>query len=102
MAVALALALALGLTEEAALMGTAVEPAGAEALGAETLALADTLEEDVCATAANANSRTNMALTLNRSHTFFTLSTHFNGVRCPKMVRALTYLSLLGHCGRLA
>ena len=78
-------------------MGTAVEPAVAEAL-----ALADTLEEHVCAQATDANSTTNMALTLNRSHTFFTPSTPFDGVRCPKMVKALTYLSLLGHCGRLA
>jgi hypothetical protein len=52
--VALAPALALGLTEEAALMGTAGAPAVAEAPVAEALALADTLEEDVCATAADA------------------------------------------------
>ena len=40
-AVALPLALALGLTEEAALMGTAVEPAVADAPVAEALAVAD-------------------------------------------------------------
>ena len=105
-AVALPLALALGLTEEAALMGTAVEPAVAdapvaEALAAEALALADASGEDVCCDrAADANSTTNMALTLNRSNTFFTPSTPFDKVRCPKKVRALTYLSLLGHCER--
>jgi hypothetical protein len=83
-AVALPLALALGLTEEAALMGTAVEPAVAdapvaEALAAEALALADASGEDVCCDrAADANSTTNMALTLNRSNTFFTPSTPFS------------------------
>ncbi len=50
----MAVALALGLTEEAALMVTAGAPAVAEAPVAEALALADTLEEDVCATAADA------------------------------------------------
>jgi hypothetical protein len=102
---ALPLALALGLTEEAALMGTAVAPAVAgalvaEALAAEALAVADASGEDVCCDrAVDANSTTNMALTLNRSNTFFTLSTPFDEVRCPKKVRALIYLSLLGHCG---
>jgi hypothetical protein len=104
-AVALPLALALGLTEEAALMGTAVEPAVADAPVAEALppalAVADASEEDVCCDrAVDANSRTIMALTLNRSNTFFTLITPFDEVRCPKKVRAPTYLSLLGHCGR--
>jgi hypothetical protein len=78
-AVALPLALALGLTEEAALMGTAVAPAVADAPVAEALAVADASEEDVCCgRAVDANSRTNMALTLNRSNTFFTLSTPFS------------------------
>ena len=87
-AVALPLALALGLTEEAALMGTAVEPAVADAPVAEALALADASGEDVCCDrAADANSTTNMALTLNRSNTFFTLSTPFDEVRCPKKIR---------------
>ena len=102
---ALPLALALGLTEEAALMGTAVEPAVADAAVAEALppalAVADASGEDVCCDrAAEANSATTMALTLNRSNTFFTLSTPFDEVRCPNKVRALTCLSLLGHCGR--
>jgi hypothetical protein len=62
-AVALALALpaaaVLGATEEAALMGTAVEPAVAAALVvAEALAVADALGEDVCAAAADANTMT--------------------------------------------
>ena len=88
-AVALPLALALGLTEEAALMGTAVAPAVADAPVAEALAVADASGADVCCgRAADANSRTNMALTLNRSNTFFTLSTPFDEVRCPKKVRA--------------
>jgi hypothetical protein len=102
-AVALALPLALGLTEEAALMVTAVEPAVADTL-AEALALADASGEDVCCDrAADANSTTNMKLTLNRSNTFFTLSTPFDEVRCPiKKIRALSYLSRLEHCGRLA
>jgi hypothetical protein len=69
-AVALALALALGLTEEAALMGTAVEPAVADAL---VDALVD--EDVCCARATDANSTTNMALTLDRSNTFFTPNT---------------------------
>src|SRR3712207_6315245 len=65
-------------------MGTAVEPAVAdapvaEALAAEALALADASGEDVCCDrAADANSTTNMALTLNRSNTFFTPSTPFS------------------------
>jgi hypothetical protein len=81
---ALPLALALGLTEEAALMGTAVEPAVADApVAAEALppalAVADASGEDVCCDrAAEANSATTMALTLNRSNTFFTLSTPFS------------------------
>ena len=101
-AVVVALALALGLTEEAALMVTALEPAVADApVVAEALAVADASGEDVCCDrAADANSTTNVALTLNRSNTFFTLSTPFDEVRCPKKVRALIYLSLLGHCGR--
>ena len=97
--VALPLALALGLTEEAALMVTALEPAVAEApVAAEALAVADASGEDVCCDrAVDANSTTNMALTLNRSNTFFTLSTPFDAVRCPKKVRApVTYLSLSG------
>ena len=105
-AVALALPLALGLTEEAALMVTAVEPAVADAPVAEALppalALADALGEDVCCDrAADANSATTMALTLNRSNTFFTLSTPFS-IRsgAPRRLGYLTYLSLLGHCGR--
>jgi len=78
-AVALPLALALGLTEEAALMGTAVEPAVVDAPVAEALALADALGEYVCCDrAADAKSTTTMALTLNRSNTFFTLSTPFD------------------------
>ena len=104
-AVALPLALALGLTEEAALMGTAVEPAVADAPVAvalpPALAVADASGEDVCCDrAAEANSATTMALTLNRSNTFFTLSTPFDEVGGPKKVRAPTCLSLLGHCGR--
>jgi hypothetical protein len=77
---ALPLALALGPTEEAALMGTAVEPAVADApVAAEALAVADASGEDVCCDrAADANSTTNMALTLNRSNTFFTPSTPFS------------------------
>jgi hypothetical protein len=55
-AVALPPALALGLTEEAALMVTAGAPAVAEAPVAEALAVADALGEDVCATAAGATS----------------------------------------------
>jgi hypothetical protein len=57
-AVALPPALALGLTEEAALMATAVAPAVADALVAEALAVADAPGEDVCATAAGATSIT--------------------------------------------
>ena len=59
MALALALALALGATEEAALMGTAVEPAVADALavGLE-VAVMDALAEYVCAWAAEANTIT--------------------------------------------
>ena len=103
-ALALALPLALGLTEEAALMVTAVEPAVADTPVAEALALADASGEDVCCDrAADANSTTNMALKLNRSNTFFTLSTPFDEVRCPNnKIRALTYLSRLEHCGRMA
>jgi hypothetical protein len=56
---AVALALALGATEEAALMGTAVEPAVADALavGLE-VAVMDALAEYVCAWAAEANTIT--------------------------------------------